>query len=167
MGHTRAFLTVRLPDGSMVYVNTEKLAAAYLEQIAAASAAASGSPVQNPVAEEVGDRLLAIQPILEDKVLGRNSCSSHRARRNVAEHNFKVRMKDVTLADACHVQRGRPTECSSTDSSVASSSCTPSTHSTRGSPPSTIPLAGAKSDGRSHSSFYIGDGEDLANAIFT
>ena len=118
MGQTRALLTIRLADGSTTYVNTEKMAIFYLERVTTASVAGSPSSLKSEVVHEVEERLSAIQPIITGKVLGLNNCSSHRARRNVAEHNFQVKMQDVSLADARQLQRGRTSTLASAENAA-------------------------------------------------
>ena len=112
MGAARAAITVRGANGVMTYVNSEKLGREWLERIAGG--------VELQCASELHDRMDAIQPVIADKLCGRNTCGSVRARRNVAEHNFHVQMADVTLANAKAVQRGNTTATAS-DGSTSSS----------------------------------------------
>ena len=73
------------------------VAAALFRSVIAVAGGPTADWCEDPVADEVNQRLHAIKPVLDSRVRGCNSSGAVRARRNVAEHNFEVKMRDVTL----------------------------------------------------------------------
>ena len=95
-------------------------------QVVAAAAAAvvrcaaclEFEPEEKHLSCEVEERLQAVRPTLEAGLQGKAVCGSARAKRNLAVHNFGIKIGAISTDDAKRIQRGGRRSCGRSPSAV-------------------------------------------------